>query len=296
MQPGPLILSRNVAIYSTRRLTEAFRRSGRRANVIDPAAVGLLLDGQVVAAVGGDPVPRPEVLIPRVGIAFTEHAIAAVRHFEALGVPTTAGSEAIRTARDKMGSLQVLSAAGLPVPTTALVREVPDAEWAVEAVGGPPVVLKFLAGTHGTGVFRADTLDSARTILEAMWGIERNLLVQRYVDSAAGRDLRLFVAGKEVVAAIRRTGPTGSFRSNLHLGGKAEAVEPDRSIAKLAVDAAERIGLAVAGVDILEGDEGPLVTEVNASPGLEGVEDATGIDVAAAVVSTALSLAGGADR
>jgi ribosomal protein S6--L-glutamate ligase len=296
MQSGPLILSRNVAIYSTRRLTEAFRQTGRRANVLDPAAVGLLLDGEVVAAVGGETIPRPEVLVPRVGIAFTEHALAAIRHFEALGVPTTAGSDAIRTARDKMRSLQVLAEAGLPVPRTALVREVPDAEWAVEAVGGPPVVLKFLAGTHGTGVFKADTLDAARTILEAMWGIEKNLLVQHFVHSAAGRDLRLFVAGGEVVAAIRRTGPAGSFRSNLHLGGSAEAVEPDPDLVRLAVDAAKCIGLGVAGVDLLEGEEGPLVTEVNASPGLEGVEDATGIDVAAAVVSTALSIAGGGGR
>jgi ribosomal protein S6--L-glutamate ligase len=182
------------------------------------------------------------------------------------------------------------------VPPTALVRETPDSDWAVATVGGPPVVLKFLSGTHGTGVFLAESLDAARTILEAMWGIEKNLLVQRYIGAAAGRDLRLFVIGDEVVATIRRTAPPGSFKANLHQGGRAEVVTPDPASVDLARAAAGAIGLHVAGVDLLESEDGPLVTEVNASPGLEGVEDATGLDIAGAVADAALALAAAGRR
>ncbi|MEN8150239.1 MAG: RimK family alpha-L-glutamate ligase [Planctomycetota bacterium] len=291
---GPLILSRNVAIYSTRRLTEAFRARGRPAHVLDPAAVGLLLrESALTCSESERPLAPPAVLVPRIGAAVTAHGLSVIRQMELLGVPTTAGSAAIRLARDKMESLQVLAAKGLPVPPTALVRETPDADWAVAAVGGPPVVLKFLSGTHGTGVFLAESLDAARTILEAMWGIEKNLLVQGYIETAAGRDLRLFVIGDEVVASIRRTAPPGSFKANLHQGGRATAVTPDDATVELALAAAKAIGLHVAGVDLLTGDDGPLVTEVNASPGLEGVEDATGKDVAGAVVDAAIRLADG---
>jgi len=171
------------------------------------------------------------------------------------------------------------------------VRETPDSDWAVAAVGGPPVVLKVLSGTHGTGVFLAESLDAARTILEAMWGIEQNLIVQRYIGAAAGRDLRLFVIGKEVAASIRRTAPPGSFKANLHQGGRAEAVTPDAECIEMALAAARTTGLHVAGVDLLESGDGPLVTEVNASPGLEGVEDATGRDIAGALADAALALA-----
>jgi len=294
---GILILSRNVAIYSTRRLTEAFRERGRPALVLDPAAVGLRVEGGALTmAEGGRPIAPPSVLVPRIGAGVTAHGLSVIRQMELLGVPTTAGSAAVRLARDKMESLQVLAAAGLPVPVTALVRDPPDADWAVATVGGPPVVLKFLSGTHGTGVFLAESVDAAQTILEAMWGIEKNLLVQRYIRAAAGRDLRLFVVGDEVVATIRRTAPPGSFKANLHLGGRAEAVTPDPAAIEIARTAAKEIGLHVAGVDLLESENGPLVTEVNASPGLEGVEDATGTDVAGAVADAALALAGDGRR
>jgi ribosomal protein S6--L-glutamate ligase len=220
------------------------------------------------------------------------HALAVLRQFELTGVPTTAAAKAVALARDKMESLQVLSAAGLAVPETVLVREESDADWAVSSVGGPPVVLKFLSGTHGTGVFLAESTDAARTVLTAMWGVEQNLIVQRYVRAAAGRDLRLLVVDGEVVAAIRRTAPPGSFKANLHGGGSAEAVSPPDDAVAVALAAAKKIGLAVAGVDLLEGEDGLLVTEVNASPGLEGVEDATGIDVADRIAACALRLSG----
>ncbi len=286
-----LILSRNVAIYSTRRLTEAFRARDREVTVLDPAAVGIHLSpGGTVLAAGGSPLGPPRVAVPRIGITVTEHALVVLTGLEALGVPLTAGSRAVALSRDKMLCLQTLSAAGLPVPPTALARQAPDAEWAVAAVGGPPVVLKFLTGTHGVGVFLAESVEAARTILDAMWGIERNLLVQRFVRAAAGRDIRLFVVAGEVRAAIRRIAPAGSFRAGLHSGGRAEAHTPSPEHRALAERAASALGLPIAGVDLLEGEEGPLVCEVNSSPGLEGIEDATGVDLAGMIADEALRI------
>ena len=217
---GALVLSRNVAIYSTRRLTEAFRSRGRALRVVDPAAICLKIGPDTVELnEGGQRLPRPEVVIPRIGVVTIEHSLSVLRHFEILRVPLTASSDAVRRSKDKMGSLQTLANAGIPIPETTLARQGPDAAWAVEAVGGPPVVLKFLTGTHGVGVFLADSAESAQSILEAMWSLEKNLIVQRYIASAAGQDLRLFVVGARVVAAMRRTAPEGTFRSNLHSGG-----------------------------------------------------------------------------
>jgi len=207
-------------------------------------------------------------------------------------VPLTAPSRAVEVARDKAHCLRALADAGLPIPRTALVRQESDVEWAIDAVGGPPVVLKFPRGTHGVGVFLAETLEGARTVLEAMWGVERNLLVQRYVSASAGRDVRLFVVGDDVVAAIGRRAPEGSFRSNLHHGGRAEAIEPDDSLTDLALRAAGALGLRVAGIDVLLSEDGPLLIEANSSPGLEGIEDATGIDVAGTIADCALRLGG----
>jgi ribosomal protein S6--L-glutamate ligase len=256
--------------------------------------VGIAIrDGRLALAASGREPGRPEVVVPRVGFGVTEHALAVVRQMEGLGIPVTAGSGAIAACRDKMTGLQVLARAGLPVPDTALVRQPGDADWAIDSVGGPPVVLKFLSGTHGVGVFLAESAEAARTVLEAMWGVEKNLLVQRYVRAAAGRDLRLFVVAGRVVAGMRRIGPEGSLRANLHHGGRAEAYEPSAEIASLATRAADAVGLPIAGVDVLEDENGPLLTEVNSSPGLEGIEEASGVDVAGGIADAALALAGG---
>lgn len=287
-----LLLSRNVAIYSTRRLTEAFRARGRSTVVLDPAAIGIRVgDGDAEAVGNGEPLADPEVLVPRIGFAVTEHAALVLAYFEGRGVPTTATARAVRTSRDKMRCLQRLTEAGLPVPPTTLVRRAEDADWAVDRVGGPPVVMKLLSGTHGVGVFLAESREAARTVLDAMLGIDRNLLVQRYVQSAAGRDLRLLVVGEEVVAAIRREAPPGSFRANIHHGGRATAVEPGTEAVDLALRSTRAVGLSVAGVDLLEDDGRWLVNEVNSSPGLEGVEAATGVDVAGRIADHALRLA-----
>jgi ribosomal protein S6--L-glutamate ligase len=244
---------------------------------------------------GGRRLPNPEVVIPRIGVVTTEHALSVLRQFEILRVPLTASAAAVRRSKDKMGCLQSLANAGVPIPETTLARQGTDAAWAVAAVGGPPVVLKFLAGTHGVGVLLADTEDGARSILEAMWSLEKNLLVQRYIDSA-GQDLRLFVVGDRVVAAMRRTAPEGKFRSNLHSGGRAAAFSPSTELTGLALRSAQALGLRIAGVDIIESADGPLVLEVNSSPGLEGIEDVTGVDIAGAIADEAILVSEGADR
>ena len=287
-----LLLSRNVAIYSSRRLTETFRSRGANVTVLDPVALSLTVgDGSPGLFADGVPLPPPAVAVPRIGTGITDHALAVLRHLEVAGVPLLAGSNAVRRAKDKMECLQALTAAGLPVPPTALARQASDADRAIDLVGGPPVVLKFLAGTHGVGVFLAESRESARSILEAMWEMEKNLLVQRFIAAASGTDLRLFVVGNRVVAAMRRRAAEGGFRSNLHHGGRAEAYLPDEPTIDVALRAARALDLRVAGVDLLETGDGLLVNEVNASPGLEGIEDLTGIDIASAVVDEAISIA-----
>ena len=294
---GALVLSRNVAIYSTRRLTEAFRARGLPLSVLDPASICLKISGETVELhEGGRRLPNPDVVIPRIGVVTTEHSLSVLRQFEILRVPLTATADAVRISKDKMGSLQALANAGIPIPETALARQGPDATWAVEAVGGAPVVLKFLTGTHGVGVFLADSQESARSILEAMWSLEKNLIVQRFIASAAGQDLRLFVVGDRVVAAMRRTAPEGTFRSNLHSGGQPSPLTPTKQLIDLALRATQALGLKIAGVDILESDDGPLVLEVNSSPGLEGIEDVTGIDIAGAIADEAILVSEGLGR
>jgi ribosomal protein S6--L-glutamate ligase len=294
---GALVLTRNVAIYSTRRLTEAFRARGLPASALDPAAIGLKLSGTAVELhEGGRRLQSPDVVIPRIGVLTIEHSLSVLRQFEILRVPLTATADAVRLSKDKIGSLQALVNAGIAIPETTLARQGPDAAWAVDAVGGPPVVLKFLTGTHGVGVLLADSGESARSILEAMWSLDRNLIVQRYVASAAGQDLRLFVVGDRVVAAMRRTAPEGAFRSNLHSGGRPSAFDPSGELIDIALRSARALHLRIAGVDIIESEAGPLVLEVNSSPGLEGIEDVTGVDIAGAIADEAILVSAGAGR
>lgn len=258
----------------------------------DPASIGLSAGtGGDEPAVGNRPLPLPEVVVPRIGHGGTNHALAVLRSLEAAGVPATSPSRGIEASRDKMRCLSTLSRRGVPVPPTTLVSRGADVAWAVERVGGPPVVLKFLSGTHGVGVFLAESIDAVKTVLEAMWEVDRHLLVQQFVRESAGKDLRLFVVGDDVPAAIRRTASAGSFRANVHGGGRASAISPSPELRDLAVLAARSFGLGVAGVDLLEGSESPFVSEVNSSPGLEGIEDATGVDLAGAIADLALSLA-----
>lgn len=291
------ILSRNPSLYSTRRLLAAARERGHRAEVVDTTSVAVHLGGhgrmpgesrRLVAGLPGlagtVELPPFDAIIPRIGTSVTFYGLAVVRQFEASGVLTTASSNAIACSRDKLQSLQVMSQAGLPIPRTAVVAQ-PEALYAaVEAVGGLPAVVKLIHGTQGRGVFLAHQLATVSAMLQRVAELNRQAIVQEFIAEAAGRDIRLIVVGRRSVAAMERQAPHGEFRANLHRGGTASPFEPDAAMIALAVAAAQAHGLAVAGVDLVPSQRGPLLLEVNSSPGLEGIEKATGVDVAGEII------------
>ena len=291
------ILSRNPALYSTRRLAQAVWARGHQAQIIDTTSVAVhmgaadvspgathLLTGGAIGLAATTPLPALDAVIPRIGTSVTFYGLAVVRQFETAGVFTTASSDAIARSRDKLHSLQVMVQAGLPIPRTAVVAR-PEALFAaVEAVGGLPAVVKLIRGTQGRGVLLAHHLATISAMLQRAEELNQQAVIQEYVAEAAGRDLRVIVVGNRPVAAMERRAPDGDFRANLHQGGTAVPVTLDRATAALAVAAARAHGLAVAGVDLLLSQRGPLLLEVNSSPGLEGIEKATGVAVAEAIV------------
>ncbi len=284
-----LILSRKRTLYTTRRLREEAERLGHRVDVVDPLRCVLLLkpDGPAILA-GGRALPRPGTVIPRVGTAGTDYSIAVVRHLELMGVPVLNGSDAIGRAKHKLGCLQTLAARGLPVPDTLIARYPRDLDRLMKLLGGPPVILKLLRGTQGTGVIFAESRSSVESMLETIWSLGEDILLQRFIAESKGRDLRALVVDGRVHAAMRRIGAPGEFRSNIHRGGVGEAVKLDRAYERVALGAARAVGLRAAGVDMLETSAGPVVLEVNASPGFEGLEEATGLNAARVLVQAAV--------
>ena len=232
-----------------------------------------------------------DVVIPRIGTSITEYGLAVVNQFEMLGVPVVNGSIAIDRARDKFKCLQLLAHHGLPVPRTLMARDQAHVRAFLKRINGPPVVLKVPRGTHGVGVMLADTLESVDSILETMWGMGQNVLVQEFIAEARGRDMRVLVVGEEVIAAMRRHASGTEFRANVHRGGAGRLAKPTPMARRLAIEATRVLGLAVAGVDLVETAKGPLVLEVNASPGFEELERATKVDVAAKIIEFATSIA-----
>jgi len=294
-----LLLSRSPAIYSTRRLLEACDDEGLDAVVADPLDLALLLPsgGKPAIHSASHSVQDVDLVIPRIGTTITEYGLAVLNHFELTGVPVLNPSSAVYRARDKLRSLQVLVAHGVPVPATLMARSPDSIEWCIEQLGGPPVVLKLLQGTQGVGVMLAESVTAAEAILDAMWGLNQNILVQKFIAESRGRDLRCIVVGDRVVAAMRRVARAGSFRSNIHRGGRGEVIDPvPPDLEATAVAASRAMGLAVSGVDLLEGRDGALVTEVNVSPGLEGIEAASGRDIAREIVRFAKRFARDAAR
>lgn len=292
------ILSRNHSLYSTRRLVQAARARGHEVRVIDTLAisveVGLPPEEQqrmrvILQGRSGVPhemaLPQVDAIIPRIGASVTFHGVAVVRQFEARGVLTTAASAAIACSRDKLQSLQAMSQAGLPVPKTAVIAQRQALFAAIRAVGGLPVVIKLIRGTQGKGVVLVHNLATAAAVLDKVRAVRQQALVQEYIAEAAGRDVRVIVVGSQCVAAMERRAPEGEFRANLHRGGTAVAVQLDAETEQLALAAAKAHGLSVAGVDLLRSRRGPLLLEVNSSPGLEGIEQATQQDVADAIVA-----------
>lgn len=288
-----LILSRKGSLYSTRRLREACKVLGVACQVADPLACTVVIDGPVPRVYGNSKELRSiDAVVPRIGAYGARHGIAVVHAFDDQGVPTLNHHEAIERVKDKLGCLQRLAKAGLPVPTTVLTRSPKAINRALEAVGGVPVILKFLRGTQGTGVMSSESVASARSMLDAIWSLGEDVLLQRFVSESRGRDLRVLVVGGEVVAAMRRHACEGEFRSNIHRGGVGEAIVLPRPLERLALQAARITGMEVAGIDILESAAGPLLLEVNSSPGFQGLEEATGIDIALRIMERALKLAG----
>ncbi|GAB5540776.1 MAG: 30S ribosomal protein S6--L-glutamate ligase [Sandaracinaceae bacterium] len=280
-----VILSRARHSYSTRRLREAALSRGHQVRVLDTLRFSMAVEeGHPQLFYRDRPLSRYDAVIPRVGASVTFYGTAVVRQFEQMGVFTLSSSHAISVSRDKLRSLQVLSRHNIGIPPTVFVRDRQSVIPAIERLGGAPVIVKVLEGTQGVGVILADTMKVAQAIIETLHGAKQNVLIQKFVRESRGRDIRAFVVGGHVIAAMRRVAQGDEFRSNVHRGGRTEAVQLDPEYERTAIHAAQIMGLRVAGVDMLESDEGPQVMEVNSSPGLEGIEKATQVDVAGRIV------------
>ncbi len=279
------ILSRSTKLYSTKRLREAALRAGHKVKVLDTLRFSIDLDKATPDLIyKGKPVSHHDAVLPRIGASITFFGTAVVRQFEQMDVYSPNSSAGIANSRDKLRSMQILSKHDIGIPRTTFVRDQHDVLPAIERVGGAPVIIKLLEGTQGVGVILAESAKVAEAIVETLHGARQNVLIQKFVAESKGRDVRAIVVGDQVVAAMRRVAQGQEFRSNVHRGGKTEAIELDEEFAETAVRSAQILGLRVAGVDMLEGKDGPQVMEVNSSPGLEGIETATNLDVAGAIV------------
>jgi ribosomal protein S6--L-glutamate ligase len=282
------ILSRNSKLYSTRRLVEAARERDHTVRVLDPLRCYLRIGcNSFQMHYKGRPISGYDAVVPRIGASITRYGTAVLRQYELMGSYTPNPSDAIARARDKLRCHQLLAAQGIGLPVTVFGDNPDDTADLLSMLGPPPHVIKLNEGTQGTGVMLAEKLSSSRSVVEALRGLYANFLVQEFVAEARGADLRCFVVGGQVVAAMRRQAPKGDFRSNLHRGGTAKAIMPSRIEQEVAVRAAAVIGLGVAGVDLIRSRRGPLVLEINSSPGLEGIEAATGVDIARAIIEHA---------
>lgn len=279
------ILSRNSKLYSTRRLKEAGEKRGHNVEIIDHMKCVLYIEKKSpMVLYQGRKLDYFDAVIPRIGASVTFYGAAVVRQFEMMKVFTAIESQALIRSRDKLRSLQVLSRAGLGLPKTIFMDYSRDTEGIVEAVGGAPVVIKLLEGTQGLGVVLAENKKAAKSVIEAFHGVRTRIIVQEFIKEAKGADIRAFVVDGEVIGAMKRQAKEGEFRSNLHRGGTASVVKLDRHEKHTAILAAKKMGLGIAGVDMLPSRRGPLVVEVNSSPGLEGIEGATKIDIASKVI------------
>jgi len=281
------ILSRNKALYSTHRLTEAALARGHDVRVLDHVRCFMDITSEKPSVHHREEEfdhDHFDAVIPRIGSSVSFYGCAVVRQFEMMGVYCVNESVAITRARDKLRSLQLLSRKGIGIPATSFANSPDDVGGLIREVGGAPLVIKLLEGTQGIGVVLAETRKAAESVIQAFMGMNTNILVQEFIKEAGGSDIRCFVVGNKVIAAMKRQAPDGEFRSNLHRGGTASVVKLTPKERATAVRAANLMGLNVAGVDLLRSERGPLVMEVNASPGIRGIEEATGIDVAGLIL------------
>lgn len=294
------ILSREPQSYSTKRLVEAAKQAGHEALVLNHASCYVDIEKNNPGIhYNGRKVTDIDIIIPRIGRSVTSYGAAIVRQFEMMRVFSSVSSLALVRSRDKLRSLQLLARAGIGTPKTVFARSASKTtatDDLIELVGGSPLVVKLLEGTQGIGVVLAETRKAAKSVIEAFYGLGASILIQEYIDEAAGNDIRALVVGDKVVAAILRQGEEGEFRSNLHRGGQAFPVELTQKEQNIAVKAAQTLGLSVAGVDLIRSDRGPLVLEVNSSPGLEGIEKVTGEDIAGTIIDYVVLRAGGKRR
>lgn len=280
-----VILSRDSSLYSTRRLKEAGEQRGHEMQVIDHMRCYMnITSHKPTVLYQGQPIEGVDAVIPRIGASNTFYGTAVVRQFEIMGVFTANTSMAISRSRDKLRSLQIMARRGIGLPVTGFAHSTKDIDGLVDIVGGAPLVIKLLEGTQGIGVVLAETQQAAKSVIEAFRGLDANILVQEFIKEAGGMDIRCFVIGDKVVAAMKRQGAPGEFRSNLHRGGSASRVRLTPEERSTAIRAAKAMGLRVAGVDLLRSNHGPVVMEVNSSPGLEGIEKATEVDVGGKII------------
>jgi ribosomal protein S6--L-glutamate ligase len=279
------ILSRNPELYSTRKLYEAAIIRGHQARIIDPLLCYMTIASErPTIHYKGDELSGFDAIIPRIGASITFYGTAVVRQFEMMSVYSVNESVAISRSRDKLRSLQLLSREGIGLPVTGFAHSTKYTRDLISRVGGAPLVVKLLEGTQGIGVVLTETQKAAESVIEAFKGLKQQILVQEFVEESKGADIRCLVVGTKVVAAMKRQGAEGEFRSNIHRGGTASVVRLTPKERATAVRAAHIMGLNVAGVDILQSNRGPIVMEVNSSPGLEGIETATGKDVADEII------------
>jgi len=279
------MLARNPALYSHRRLAEAAEARGHELLALNTLRCTVhIASRRPTVFYNGEKLPRFDAVIPRIGASITQYGMAVLRQFEMSGVWPLNESVAIGRSRDKLRSMQILAKHGLGLPLTAFAHDPRQTDEIIRAVQGPPVVIKLLEGTQGIGVVLAETDASAKSVIEAFRGANVNILVQEFIKEAGGTDIRCFVIGGKVVAAMKRTGAPDDFRSNLHRGGSAEIIKITPEERSSAVRAARHMGLNVCGVDMLRSNHGPVIMEVNSSPGLEGIESATGKDVAGMII------------
>lgn len=279
------ILSRKQDLYSTLRLKEAAESKGHEVYVIDHLQCDIMIEQNALSMYyKGEALKEFDAVIPRIGASVTFYGTAVLRQFEMMDVFSANRSIAITRSRDKLRSMQMLAAAGLGLPKTAFTNYSKEEKQIIQNLGGAPLIIKLLEGTQGLGVVLAETIKAAKSVIEAFHGLKARIIVQEFIKEAKASDIRAFVVDGEVVGAMKRTGKEGEFRSNLHRGGSAELIRLKRSEKAAAIKAATVMGLSIAGVDMLQSDRGPLILEVNSSPGLEGIEQATGRDIAGKII------------
>ena len=280
-----VILSRRAELYSTRRLQEAAEQRGHQCRIVDHMKCDIVMDenGPMVYY-HGEALEGVDAIIPRIGASVTFYGTAVVRQFEMMGVLSAVSSLAITRSRDKLRSLQILSRSGVKLPKTAFTNNSKEENKVLNLIGEAPVVVKLLEGTQGLGVMLAETNKAAKSVVEAFDSLKTRVILQEFIEEAGGADLRAFVVDGQVVGAMKRQGKAGEFRSNLHRGGTAKLVKLSGAEKSAALKAAKSMGLSVAGVDMLQSKRGPMVLEVNSSPGLEGIENATELDIAGKII------------